>query len=106
MRSDDLAGRLAERIDSYRDEMLRFTEELVRIPTENPPGARYRECAEVLRRELERLGLPAEVIAAPEERFVVRGIDPSAGGGGPGRAFPRDRVTVAAPGHGACRAGA
>jgi succinyl-diaminopimelate desuccinylase len=77
MQGDDLAGRLAERIDSYRGEILRFTEDLVRVPTENPPGTRYRECAEVLRRELERLGLPAEMIAAPEERFVVRGIHPA-----------------------------
>jgi succinyl-diaminopimelate desuccinylase len=87
MGNDDLAGRLGARIDSYRGEMLRFTEEIVRIPTENPPGARYGECADALRRELERLGLPAEVIAAPEERFVVLGFHPAGGAGGPALYF-------------------
>src|SRR5690349_15938897 len=35
--------------------MVDLTSRLIAIDTENPPGNRYAECAEVLRRELERL---------------------------------------------------
>ncbi len=48
-------------ISSYRDEITEFTRELVAIPTENPPGRAYAECAAVLRRKLDELGLPCEV---------------------------------------------
>ncbi|HVT57955.1 MAG TPA: M20 family metallopeptidase [Thermoanaerobaculia bacterium] len=74
MPSGDLAARLGLAIDSYRGELAKLTAELIRIPSENPPGLHYRECAEALRRELLSHGLAAEVIAAPEERFAVRGF--------------------------------
>jgi acetylornithine deacetylase/succinyl-diaminopimelate desuccinylase family protein len=82
MAHDDLMRRLGQRVDGYRGEMLRLTSRLVRIPTENPPGAHYRECAEVLQRELVGIGLSVEVIDAPEERLLLRAFDP-AGGDGP-----------------------
>jgi acetylornithine deacetylase/succinyl-diaminopimelate desuccinylase family protein len=44
-------------VASYRDEMIRFTRELVSIPTENPPGRFYRECIEAVGRKLGELGL-------------------------------------------------
>ncbi|MGH9703950.1 MAG: M20 family metallopeptidase [Candidatus Acidiferrales bacterium] len=54
-------------IASYQDEITEFTRELVAIPTENPPGRAYPECAAVLRRKLRELGLPCETheFAAP-----------------------------------------
>jgi succinyl-diaminopimelate desuccinylase len=97
MGRDDLAGRLAARIDSYRGELLQLTAELVRIPTENPPGVRYEECAEVLRRELARLELPAEMIAAPEGRFAVRSFHPAGSAGGPTLYFHGHYDVVPAP---------
>jgi succinyl-diaminopimelate desuccinylase len=68
-----LAARLVEAMEAHRDEMLRFAKELIAIPTENPPGEHYRECAAALRRELERLGLPLESIAVPDGGQAVRG---------------------------------
>jgi acetylornithine deacetylase/succinyl-diaminopimelate desuccinylase-like protein len=68
----DLVASLAKELDSCREEWLRFTQDLIRIPTENPPGLRYSECAEAMRAELRRLGLSVEVIQAPEGRVVVR----------------------------------
>lgn len=39
--------------------MAELTKELVRIPTENPPGENYRACAEFLARRMRELGLRA-----------------------------------------------
>ena len=36
--------------------MVDLTSRLIAISTENPPGSRYQECAELLRGELARLG--------------------------------------------------
>jgi acetylornithine deacetylase/succinyl-diaminopimelate desuccinylase-like protein len=45
----------AATVAAYRDAMVDLTSRLIAIDTENPPGNRYAECAEVLRGELERL---------------------------------------------------
>ena len=39
---------LFARIDSKREELVSFTQELVSIPTINPPGEDYLKCAELL----------------------------------------------------------
>jgi len=38
---------------------------LISLPSENPPGNCYRECADRIRVELERLGLACQVVEAP-----------------------------------------
>jgi succinyl-diaminopimelate desuccinylase len=53
--------RIQEALASYRDEITEFTRSLVAISTENPPGRAYAECAAVLRRKLDELGLPCQV---------------------------------------------
>ena len=40
--------KLFERIEQRRDELVELTRQLVRIPTVNPPGDHYRDCAELL----------------------------------------------------------
>jgi len=66
------AGSLAERIRhaiAQRErEMCEFISALVAIPTENPPGRDYRECAELLAARLRKLGLPAETVRVPSTR--------------------------------------
>ena len=47
---------LENRLDAHREAMIDLTMRLVAIATENPPGNRYRECAELLCAELARLG--------------------------------------------------
>jgi acetylornithine deacetylase/succinyl-diaminopimelate desuccinylase-like protein len=42
------------------DEMSAMLEELVSVPTENPPGKNYRLCVEVLESHLRRAGLTCE----------------------------------------------
>jgi succinyl-diaminopimelate desuccinylase len=39
---------LTDRLDERRDELVELTQRLVRIPTVNPPGEAYTECAEVV----------------------------------------------------------
>jgi len=54
---------LLSRVAGYREEMLAFTERLVAIPTENPPGNCYAETIRLLRAHLEQLGFAdAQVI--------------------------------------------
>lgn len=54
--SKQILGALAQ----YREKMAKFTKTLVSIPTENPPGQAYEECARVLARMLRGVGLKPE----------------------------------------------
>jgi succinyl-diaminopimelate desuccinylase len=49
-----LSSRLHERLSEPG--MLDLTQRLIAIPSENPPGNQYEECARILFDELERLG--------------------------------------------------
>lgn len=53
---------LLERIDAKRDELIALTQELVRIPTINPPGDAYEACARVLGERLRKRGFAIEYI--------------------------------------------
>jgi acetylornithine deacetylase/succinyl-diaminopimelate desuccinylase family protein len=61
----ELQVALAQAVDGHKDAVLTFCQELVRIPSENPPGNCYRECIDRLRLELERLGLDHRIVEAP-----------------------------------------
>jgi acetylornithine deacetylase/succinyl-diaminopimelate desuccinylase family protein len=50
--------------------MAEFTRELVRIPTENPPGQNYRACAEALVRMIRRAGLRATIEKIPPPKHL------------------------------------
>lgn len=63
-----------ERIDHARDAIVDLTRRLVSIPTQNPPGKCYRECADLLASQLGALGLEAETIEVPANgatRYIV-----------------------------------
>jgi acetylornithine deacetylase/succinyl-diaminopimelate desuccinylase-like protein len=51
-------------LQQREDEMATLLAELVAIPTENPPGTNYRECADLLENSLLRAGLDCERLAA------------------------------------------
>jgi succinyl-diaminopimelate desuccinylase len=44
----DMDRMLTEAIEARRDEIVALTQELVRIPTLNPPGLKYREICDAL----------------------------------------------------------
>jgi succinyl-diaminopimelate desuccinylase len=53
--------RICSVIAGYRDEIADFTAALVSIPTENPPGRAYEECARAIASKLRQLDLPVEM---------------------------------------------
>jgi succinyl-diaminopimelate desuccinylase len=52
------------RIDALSEEMIAFLQELIRVPTVNPPGEHYRDCAELIGRQLRRFGYQVQFITA------------------------------------------
>lgn len=59
-------ARVLAAVDAQRDEELGFLQSLVRIPTVNPPGERYEECARYLGRWLEAHGYAVDYVAASD----------------------------------------
>lgn len=57
---NDLRARVLREADALRDEVVAFTCELVRIPTVNPPGELYQECARAIGARLEQGGFAVE----------------------------------------------
>jgi succinyl-diaminopimelate desuccinylase len=49
-------------IRPYEADILQFTEQMMAIPTENPPGNCYRQCADLIARKLDELGIDSQVI--------------------------------------------
>jgi len=52
----NLTDRVLATIDAAAAEIVAFTSELIRIPTINPPGERYPDCAEAIGRRLKACG--------------------------------------------------
>lgn len=55
-----ITQQIREALAPYRGKMTQLTKTLVAIPTENPPGRAYAECARVLGRALRSMGLKPE----------------------------------------------
>jgi succinyl-diaminopimelate desuccinylase len=53
---------VVQRIDEMTDELVGFLQQLVRIPTTNPPGENYRECASLIGDRLWRFGYDVEYV--------------------------------------------
>ena len=60
----DLDARLAAEVDARRDSLVRLTQDLIRIPTLNPPGRCYLEICEYLAERLAKAGFGVELIRA------------------------------------------
>lgn len=56
----DLASAVAKWLGQRANELAALIAELVAIPTENPPGRNYRQCADVLERHMRDVGLRCE----------------------------------------------
>ncbi|MCP5179750.1 MAG: acetylornithine deacetylase/succinyl-diaminopimelate desuccinylase family protein [Pseudomonadales bacterium] len=59
-----MIDRLLQQVEARRDDLVEFTRELVRIPTVNPPGDNYRDCAELLGRRLAAHGFEVRLLRA------------------------------------------
>ena len=58
------ADRVLAEVEAARDEIVAFTAELIRVPTVNPPGEFYRDCAELIGRRLAKTGLAVQYVEA------------------------------------------
>lgn len=79
---------MAQSVRSYLEKnqarVGRFLQDLIRIPTENPPGANYKECAEFLAHALQRLGMSVKIHQVPKKDLHGAVDDP--------KRFPRFNV--------------
>ena len=58
------ATRILDEIENRRSDLVLLTQELIRIPTLNPPGAHYLEICEFLRKRLRGSGYDCSLIRA------------------------------------------
>ena len=68
---------LRQALDAHEAEILALSQDLIRIPSENPPGRHYHECATRIRLELDRLGLGTQVVEAPGDAADWEDIPPA-----------------------------
>ena len=62
--SVDLKESLFRRIEERREALVALTQDLIRIPTVNPPGDVYTDCAELIGRRLVARGFQVEYVRA------------------------------------------
>lgn len=62
----DLTEKLAASVESRRDDLVALTQDLLRIPTLNPPGECYLEICEFLKARLSASGFATELVRAFE----------------------------------------
>lgn len=98
--------RVLAAIESRRDEIVALTQDLVRIPTTNPPGDAYRECAEAIGRRLARRGFAVEYVRGvgspgDSDRYPRINVVARREGARPGRCVHfNGHIDVVEPGHG------
>ncbi len=103
---DKQRARLAARIDAKRDDLIALTQDLIRIPTVNPPGDAYQPCCEYLGRRLARSGFAVEYLRAEgalgdSDRYPRTNIIARKEGRGPGPCVHfNSHIDVVEPGHG------
>ncbi len=60
----DITERILREINDRRDSLVELAQDLIRIPTLNPPGLHYRDICEFLRNRLTQSGFACELIRA------------------------------------------
>lgn len=68
----DLLAQISDAVDRRRDELVELLIELVRMPTEAPPGDSYVGIVERLGAEAQRVGFAAERVDMPQATFEER----------------------------------
>lgn len=59
-----MTDRLFQRIDEARDDLIALTQDLIKIPTLNPPGAHYADICDYLDRRLSASGFKTSLVRA------------------------------------------
>ncbi len=60
--AQELAHAIRQQLLADRDAMVDFTSALIRVPSENPPGVAYNECAALIAERMSALGLAVDVL--------------------------------------------
>jgi succinyl-diaminopimelate desuccinylase len=71
IREGEAARLISDAVDSLGGELVEFLQEIVRIPTENPPGKNYPECAKAIGNKMEEAGLAVQYVEVPGELLPV-----------------------------------
>ena len=93
-------------IEARRDEIVALTQALVRIPSVNPPGECYRDCAELIGERLRLRGFAVEYVRAEgapgdSDRYPRWNVIARREGGSPGPCVHfNSHIDVVAPGDG------
>lgn len=64
---EDIKRRISEAVEGLEDELIEFSKEIINIPTENPPGNYYEECAKAIGNMMEKIGCEVEYVKVPDE---------------------------------------
>ncbi|MCF6466169.1 ArgE/DapE family deacylase [Clostridium sp. Cult2] len=64
---NEIKRAIDQAVESLEEELIEFAKEIVRIPTENPPGRYYPECAEAIGNMMEKIGCEVEYVNVPHE---------------------------------------
>ena len=94
------------RIEARSEELIALTQDLVRIPTVNPPGDAYRDCAEFIGNRLARRGFEVKYVRAEgspgdTDRYPRTNVIARHAGARPGRCVHfNGHIDVVEPGHG------
>ena len=75
----ELAARVRRRLTRDRADLVAFASELIAIPSENPPGDHYTQCATVITRWLRQLGLTVRVMNPSKRGPCIAGTYGSGG---------------------------
>jgi len=59
-----VVDRVLDAVDAATAEIVSFTSELIRVPTVNPPGEHYAECARMIGKRLEECGFRVDFLPA------------------------------------------
>jgi acetylornithine deacetylase/succinyl-diaminopimelate desuccinylase family protein len=64
---------IARKMVTYREDVVDFVRAIVSLPTENPPGLCYKECAKLVRQKLDEIGLDSTLLKIPMARPLTIG---------------------------------
>ena len=74
--SEEAERRILERLENMRDNIVRLSSDLIRIPTVNPPGENYGEISSFLSKKMDEIGLKVEVFQVSESKLKELGLKP------------------------------
>jgi acetylornithine deacetylase/succinyl-diaminopimelate desuccinylase family protein len=57
-----MKDKIQKSLDELSEEIVGFAQELIEIPTENPPGRSYKDCIQLIERKLNQFGLDTQII--------------------------------------------